>query len=200
MPRFLMAPPETEEHVALEVGDDDEGPGFGDVAGDPDFREDLSRDGDLGFFFAPLAVGDDDRKPKLVEAVLPDDLQVVCRVVAHAPVQGIGIREEVIAVVLCQGCNDGFQVFRRYEAGVAFLAEVQLDGNAVLLADSPCRVGQGPLEEPADRICVEFFGKIDGDLHLLYPPIVAYYPYRKNQSLPRESWRNFLYKYGVFSL
>ncbi len=103
--QVLDGPPETEEDVALEVRDDDEGPGLGDVAGDPDFREDLPGNGDLRFLFAPLAVCNDDGDPQGAKAVLPGDFQVVRRVVAQAPVEGIGIGEEVIGIVPGKRCR-----------------------------------------------------------------------------------------------
>jgi hypothetical protein len=46
---------------------------------------------------------------------------------------------------------------------------VQLDGDAVLFPDPPSRVRQGTLEEPADRICAEFLGKINGRGHHAHP-------------------------------
>ena len=97
--QVLDGPPETEEDVALEVRDDDESPGLGDMAGDPDFREYLPGNGDLRFLFAPLAVCNDNGNPQGSKAVLPGDIQVIRRVVAQAPVEGIGIGEEVIGIV-----------------------------------------------------------------------------------------------------
>jgi hypothetical protein len=46
---------------------------------------------------------------------------------------------------------------------------VKLDGDTVFFPDPPPRVRQGPLEKPADRICAEFLGKINGGCHRTLP-------------------------------
>jgi len=167
--QVLDGPPEAEEDVTLEVGDDDESPGLGDEAGDPDAPEDPPRDRDHRFLLAPLAVGDEDGHPQGAEPVSARQRQVVRCVVAAAPVKGIGIGEEVIGMVSRQARQKGPQVRGGDKAGVSLLPEVHLDGDAVLPPDPPGRIGQGPLEEAADCIFAEFLGKIDVSGHRATP-------------------------------